>query len=389
MKFLVVASTIDLKNKFGCTPAWWQLLKAIYEIGNEVVVIPYLGNPVESLWWKTYGNPCSKESTIYNSYLESRRRRGKSPSEKTLLSPIATQVIKHYIKPKWERYLLHILRKEQDVDLVLLMSIPINHITGIPSKIRRELKVPVVYYDGDMPTILPKYTVSRGFRFNYYENADLSEYDAFFTNSKGVIPDLQEMGAKNVHPLYYGVDPELVAPVEVGKDIDVSFFGYGSDFREEWMEKLITIPSQKMPELSFAVAGENFRIDLGNAKMVGDLSYSQWRQFCCRSKINLNITRWSHANVYASSTSRPFELAAFGSCIVSQPYNGIEEWFEVGKELIVVNSENEAIETYKRLLHNGEDREKIGTRARGRILKEHTFKHRAHQLIDVIRGIKV
>jgi len=389
VKFLVVASTIDLKNKFGCTPAWWQLLKAIYEIGNEVVVIPYLGNPVESLWWKTYDNPCSKESTIYNSYLESRRRRGKSPSEKTLLSPIATQVIKHYIKPKWERYLLHILRKEQDVDLVLLMSIPINHITGIPSKIRRELKVPVVYYDGDMPTILPKYTVSRGFRFNYYENADLSEYDAFFTNSKGVIPDLQEMGAKNVHPLYYGVDPELVAPVEVGKDIDVSFFGYGSDFREEWMEKLITIPSQKMPELSFAVAGENFRIDLGNAKMVGDLSYSQWRQFCCRSKINLNITRWSHANVYASSTSRPFELAAFGSCIVSQPYNGIEEWFEVGKELIVVNSENEAIETYKRLLHNGEDREKIGTRARGRILKEHTFKHRAHQLIDVIRGIKV
>lgn len=389
MKLLVVASTIDLKNKLGCTPAWWQLLKAIYEIGNEVVVIPYLGDPVESLWWRTYGNPCSKESTIYNSYLESRKRRGKSPSEKTLLSPIATQVIKRYIKPKWERYLLHILRKEQDVDLVLLMSIPINYITGIPSRIKQAFQIPVVYYDGDMPTILPKYTVSRGFRFNYYENADLSEYDAFFTNSKGVIPDLQEMGAKNVHPLYYGVDPELVAPVEVGKDIDVSFFGYGSDFREEWMEKLITIPSQKMPELSFAVAGENFRIDLGNAKMVGDLSYSQWRQFCCRSKINLNITRWSHANVYASSTSRPFELAAFGSCIVSQPYNGIEEWFEVGKELIVVNSENEAIETYKRLLHNGEDREKIGTRARGRILKEHTFKHRAHQLIDVIRGIKV
>jgi glycosyltransferase involved in cell wall biosynthesis len=389
VKLLVVASTIDLKNKLGCTPAWWQLLKALYEIGNEVIVIPYLGNPVESLWWRTYDNPCRKESTIYNSYLESRKRRGKSPSGKTLLSPIATQIIKRYIKPKWERYLLHILRDEQDIGLVLLMSIPINHITGIPSKIRREFKVPVVYYDGDMPTILPKYTVSRGFRFNYYENADLSEYDAFFTNSKGVIPDLQEMGAKNVHPLYYGVDPELVAPVEVEKDIDVSFFGYGSDFREEWMEKLITIPSREMPEVSFAVAGDGFRIDLGKAKMVGDLSYSQWRQFCCRSKINLNITRWSHTNVYASSTSRPFELAAFGSCIVSQPYNGIEEWFEVGKELLVVNSENEAIETYKRLLHSEEDREKIGTRARRRILREHTFKHRARQLIDVIREIKV
>lgn len=386
MKILVIVSTIDLKNKLGCTPAWWQLLKALYEIGNEVIVIPYLGNPVESLWWKSYDNPCRKESIIYNSYLESRKRQGKSPSEKTLLSPIATQVIKHYIKPKWERCLLHILRKEQDVDLVLLISIPLNHITGIPSKIRQEFQIPVAYYDGDMPTILPKYTVSRGFRFNYYEGADLSEYDAFFTNSKGVIPDLQEMGASNVHPLYYGVDPELAAPVQVEKDIDISFFGYGSDFREEWMEKLITIPSREMPEVSFVVAGGNFAIDLGRAKMVGDLSYSQWRQFSCRSKINLNITRWSHTNVYASSTSRPFELAAFGSCIVSQPYNGIEEWFEVGKEMFLVHSIEEAIDTYKMLLSSEELRRRTGELARQRVLKDHTFRHRARQLIAALKG---
>lgn len=388
MKILTIVSTIDLKNKLGCTPAWWQLLKALYEIGNEVIVIPYLGNPVESLWWKSYDNPCRKESIIYNSYLEDRKRSGKSPSERTLLSPIATQIIKHYIKPKWERHLLHILRKEQDVDLVLLMSIPLNHITGIPSKIRGEFQIPVAYYDGDMPTILPKYTVSRGFKFNYYEGADLSEYDAFFTNSKGVIPDLQEMGANNVHPLYYGIDPELAAPIQVEKDIDISFFGYGSDFREEWMEKLITIPSREMPEVTFVVAGGNFAIDLGRAKMIGDLSYSQWRQFSCRSKINLNITRWSHTNVYASSTSRPFELAAFGSCIVSQPYNGIEEWFEIGKELLVVNGENEAIETYHRLLHDEREREEMGNRARERVLEEHTFRHRAQELVKIIHDAK-
>ncbi len=255
MKLLVVASTIDLKNKLGCTPAWWQLLKALHEIGNEVIVIPYLGNPVESLWWRTYDNPCRKESIIYNYYLEGRKRRVKSLSEKTLLSPIATQVIKHYIKPKWERHLIHILEKERNVDLVLLMSVPINHITGIPSRIRQEFQIPVAYYDGDMPTILPKYTVERGFKFNYYEGAALSEYDAFFTNSKGCIPDLEGVGAKNVHPFYYGIDPELCAPLNVEQDIDISFFGYGSDFREEWMEKLITIPSQQMPEVRFIVAG--------------------------------------------------------------------------------------------------------------------------------------
>ena len=122
--------------------------------------------------------------------------------------------------------------------------------------------------------------------------------------------------------------------------------------------------------------------------MIGDLSYSQWRQFCCRSKINLNITRWSHTNIYASSTSRPFELAAFGSCIVSQPYNGIEEWFDIGKDLFVINSADQAIETYRRLLANKEEREKASSNARARVLKEHTFKHRAADLINVIQSLK-
>jgi len=385
MKILVITSTIDLKNRLGCTPAWWQLLKAMHEIGNEVIVIPYLGNSIESLWWRAYDNPCQKESEIFNTYLKGRIKAGKSPSERTLLTPIAAQIIKHYIRPKWEKYLIAILKEERDTSLLLFVSVPINHLTGIPSRIKSRFHIPVVYYDGDMPTILPRYTVNRGFKFNYYESANVSEYDAFFTNSKGCVADLEKMGAKNVSPLYYGIDPDLVAPIEMEKNIDVSFFGYGSDFREEWMEKLITIPSQKMPEVRFTVAGGGFKIDLGNAEMIGDLSYSQWRQLCCRSKINLNITRWSHTNIYASSTTRPFELAGFGSCIVSQPYNGIEEWFEVGKELFVVHDADEAIEMYKMLLSSDELRQRTGELARQRVLKEHTFKHRAKQFMEVLR----
>ena len=386
MKILVIASTLDLKNKLGCTPAWWQLLKALHEIGNEVIAVSYLGDSIESLWWRTYDNPCRKESLIYNSYLESKIRRGKSPSGRSLLSPVAGQLIRNYIRPKWGRYLRQILQKEPDVDLVLFMSIPISHIAGIPQRIKEEFPVTVAFYDGDMPTILPKYTVGRGFKFNYYEGADLSEFDIFFTNSKGVISDLTELGAKNIHPLYYGIDPELAAPIRVDKDIDICFFGYGSDFREEWIEKLITIPSRRMPDVKFAVGGGNFRVDLGNARMLGDLSYSEWRRFCCRSKINLNITRWSHTNVYASSTSRPFELASFGSCIVSQPYNGIEEWFEIGKELFVVNDVDEALRIYRMLLSSDEMRKKAGDLARQRVLKEHTFKHRAAELISALKG---
>lgn len=390
MKLLAVVSTLDLSFRLGCTPAWWQLLKALHETGNEVIATPYLGRPVESLWWRTYPNPCRRESTLFNSYLERRKRRGVSPSERTALSPVFDRVIEHYIRPRWSHHLTRILTMEEGIDAVLVMNVPLNHLGPIPSQIKRRFSIPVVYYDGDMPTSLPRYSVNRGFKFNHYDaGADLSQYDAFLANSEGCIVDLEEMGARNVHPLQYGVDTDLAAPVDAEKDIDISFFGYGSDFREEWMEKLITIPSRKLPAVRFAVAGGGFNVDLGRAEMFGDLSYSAWRRFCCRSRINLNITRWSHTSVYASSTSRPFELAAFGACIVSQPYNGIERWFEVGKELLVANDEDEAVRIYEHLLHNDTERERMGAHARERVLREHTFRHRATELVDVIQQIEL
>ncbi|MDD2360395.1 MAG: glycosyltransferase, partial [Syntrophaceticus schinkii] len=63
------------------------------------------------------------------------------------------------------------------------------------------------------------------------------------------------------------------------------------------------------------------------------------------------------------------------------PYNGIEEWFEPGKEVIVVNSEEEAVETYKRLLGDQKERETLASRARERVLREHTYRERAAQIV--------
>jgi len=54
----------------------------------------------------------------------------------------------------------------------------------------------------------------------------------------------------------------------------------------------------------------------------------------------------------------------------------------------VVNSEDEAMEMYKWLLDDKEERECIGRKARERVLKEHTFQHRAKELVDVLGWIK-
>lgn len=335
MKLLFITSTINLKHRLGCTPAWWQLYKALCELGIDVTVIPYLGEPVESLWWRTMKNPCLRESLLFNSILDNHSNLLPNYKKTSLLSNSFKHLSENYVKFKWKRYIKEIL-PNNEFDAIIFMNVPLNHISSIPTHIKRKYDIPVLYYDGDMPTILPNYVEKRNFKFNYYPGANLNEYDAFITNSKGVIHDLMELGGHNIHTVHYGVDPDLYAPLNFQKDIDIYYYGHGSQAREERMKFMITEPSHQLKGINFKVGGKDFKVDLGNAILQGVISISEWRCYCSRSKINLNITRDSHAKVYSSSSSRPFELASMGCCVVSDPYNGLEEWFDLGKEMYMV-----------------------------------------------------
>jgi glycosyltransferase involved in cell wall biosynthesis len=386
MKILVVASTMDLRHKLGCTPSWWQLWKALHEAGHEVIVTPYLGEPIEALWWRTYPNPCQAESLLFNRYLSARRDRGESPSRATVLTPLFRRLIKHHVRPRWRRHMQSILRTEGDVDVVLFMNVPLSHIYGIPREIMKPLGIPTVFYDGDMPSVLPEHAVERGLRFSYYDQIDLSEFDLFLANSEGVLPRLRALGATKVFPFHYAVDPDLFAPTNGPKVADVSYYALSDRAREEWMTKLISIPSRRLAKRRFRVAGGPFSIDIGRASYSGEVDYSAFRQFCCSSSINLNITSRTHATAPGTSTSRPFELAALGSCIVSQPYDGIEKWFDPEKEIIIVHDEQEACERYEQLLEEPSLANELSRRARNRVLKEHSYRRRAEELVTLIRS---
>jgi spore maturation protein CgeB len=75
-----------------------------------------------------------------------------------------------------------------------------------------------------------------------------------------------------------------------------------------------------------------------------------------------------------------------GACTVSNVYIGIEEWFEPGKEIFVVHSQDEAIDRYRYLLTHESERLAAGRAARERVLREHTFRHRARQLVEIVKG---
>lgn len=396
LKILVIASAIDLSLGIA-VPAWWQLLKGLYELGCDIVVVPYVGGRVESFWWKSYQNPCKFESLMVNYLVRKRKifhasgsfsRTTKSVSVmRSLLKEKTVQVLtRNLTLPKWRKNLLQILNAEKDICVTLVCSAPLNQIKGIPNFIRRIKNVPVIFYEMDMPDCLPHYSASR-LAFSHYINADLAEYDAFVTNSEGVVPELKVMGVRRIFTLHFGVDPSIYAPLDLEQDIDVFFYGHGAAFREKWISEMINKPSEIISDAKFLVGGQFSSFDLGKAKNIKKIPISSWRRYASRSKINLNITRKHHAEIYCSSTSRIFELASLGCCIVSNPVKGLDKWFKMKEEVVVVNNEKEAIETYRSLLSSNEKRHEMGQKARKRVLAEHTHLHMAKKMLKIIESL--
>jgi hypothetical protein len=402
MKLLVVCASLDLTQPFSATPAWWQLLKAFYEIGVDVIATPYQGPAIESLWWRAAPNPAQWQGDLFKTLRDAMRtvgtRRASSslppslalPNSQSLENESVTdkwvrQTVHTFITPLWARHLDRLLTQQPDIDAVLILTAPMNHLVGIASEIQRKHHKPVFYYDGDVPASLPSMSgFASGFRI--YQGANPAEYTAIISNSKGGEQDLKNLGARAVHTVYYGADPEVFSPISVpAQNIDVLFYGHGREYRQQWVEDMLAEPSRQMSEAHFAARGTKLG-DLGRTQLLPYLSFSKLREYACRTKINLCITRQAHASVYSSSSSRPFELSSMGCCIVSNPYLGIEEWFEPGKELFVVNSREEAIDRYRYLLVHDTERQAIGAAARERVLKEHTFQHRARQLVGIMQG---
>jgi spore maturation protein CgeB len=309
-------------------------------------------------------------------------RREESSPQESGLDRLTREVIRRFVTPRWKRHLEQLVERERP-DAVVVFTIPMPHLRGVPSALRDRFGIPVVFYDGDVPMSLPEYGgMDTG--FNPYHGADPSEYDLVVSNSEGGIGRLLELGAQRAEALFWAADPEFFAPQPVEKEADVFFYGYGDKFRREWMEAMVGEPSRRAPELDFALGGLDFQGDTGSARLLGDVPFNVFARAISSARVNVNMTRRPHATVPGSSTARPFELASSGAAIVSNPHEGIERWFEPGSELLVVDSADEALTAYRELVADPGQAEDLGRRARERVLDEHTYVHRARRLLELV-----
>src|SRR5262245_54996094 len=115
MKLLVVCSSLDLDTPLSATPAWWQLLKGLYESGVDLVVTTYHGPAISTPWWRAYPNPTRLEGQLVAGArrLVGRRRTaaavavksaGETPRQKA-----ERIVARSVVGPQWRRHLARVL----------------------------------------------------------------------------------------------------------------------------------------------------------------------------------------------------------------------------------------------------------------------------------------
>jgi spore maturation protein CgeB len=247
--------------------------------------------------------------------------------------------------------------------------------------------VPVrVFYDLDTPVTLER--LRHGEMVEYLPRDGLGMFDLVLSYTGGrALDELRStLGARNVAPLYGSVDPSIhhrVAP-ESRFRADLSYLGtYASD-RQPALQELFIEPARALPHKHFLLAGAKYPPDFPWTRNIWFLQHvapPDHPAFYSSSVLTLNITRAAMAEMGYCPSGRLFEAAACGTAVVSDGWEGLDAFFEPGREILIVDTAADVIDALSR---PPAELRNIAEAARARALREHTARHRAHTLIDLL-----
>src|SRR5579884_388178 len=239
-----------------------------------------------------------------------------------------------------------------------------------------------VFYDLDTPVTLER--LRRGERMAYLPPQGLGEFDLVLSYAGGVaLTERQErLGARQVAPLYGCVDPSAhhsVAPVEAYR-ADLSYLGTYAADRQEGLDRLFLEPARRLPHRRFLLGGSLYPNDFpwtANLFYVQHVPPPSHPAFYCSSRLTLNVTRRPMVETGYCPSGRLFEAAACGVPILSDLWEGLDQFFEPGSEILIARSTEEAMGAIG--LPAGA-LSKVARAARERTLAEHTGERRADDL---------
>jgi spore maturation protein CgeB len=240
-----------------------------------------------------------------------------------------------------------------------------------------------VFYDLDTPVTLGR--LARGEALPYIGAAGLRDFALVlsYTGGKAIEQLRARLGARRVMPMYGHVDPEVHQPAAAVARYraDLSYLGTFAADRQDALEALFIEPARGLPHKRFLIGGAQYPQDFpwsNNIFFVRHLPASEHPAFFSSSRLTLNITRRDMATMGWCPSGRLFEAAACGGCVVSDSWDGLEQFFRPDAEILVAREPRDIVSALE--LSDAEIA-RIGTAARERAVAEHTSEHRAQELL--------
>lgn len=244
-----------------------------------------------------------------------------------------------------------------------------------------------LFYDIDTPVTLAQLSEGKN---PYVSLEGIREFDAYLSFTGGpLLTRLErEYGARRALPFYCSVDEELYFPEQRTTERDLGYLGTYSADRQPPLERLLTTPAALWPEGRFVVAGSCYpELDWpANVERLEHVPPGAHRAFYGSLRFTLNVTRRDMIESGHSPSVRLFEAAACGTPIISDVWNGIEELFDPGTEILLARTSEEVLAILRELPEA--ERRAIADRARARVLSNHTALHRARQLEAYVRELR-
>lgn len=240
-----------------------------------------------------------------------------------------------------------------------------------------------------------KYTTVNWFgddqwRFDDFTSHYANHFTYCITTDKFSIPKYQILGQSNViYSQWAAIDIHDI-PVFKGYKYDVSFVGGFHPYRKWFIDSL---------------SKRGIKIEaFGNGWENGPLSANEMNELFTNSKINLNIgnsnsfdiryllSHWRVLLLHFRSTknasqikARNFEIPYFGGFQLTDYAPTIENYFDIGKEIVCYKDIDEAELLIRYYLNNEEERESIKKASHIKALEKHGYINRLEEVLEQIK----
>jgi spore maturation protein CgeB len=213
------------------------------------------------------------------------------------------------------------------------------------------------------------------------------DYVLTYGGGPPVVEAYEGIGARCCVPVYNALDPTTHHPAAADERFasDLAFLGNRLPDREARVEEFFLKPAALLSERRFLIGGNGWETKAmpANVRHLGHVYTHEHNAFNSTPLAVLNVARDSMANVGFSPATRVFEAAGAAACLITDAWEGVEQFLEPGTEVLVARDGQDVAEHVREL--TPARAKSIGEAALRRVLAEHTYALRGAQVDAILR----